>query len=393
MASSFDLDRARRDTRGCGEVIHLNNAGAALPPAPVADALYGYLRQEELQGGYEVMARRAAELEHFYSAAARLLGCAADEIAFAESATRAWSAAFYACALRPGDRILAGSAEYGSNLVALLHQARRRGVEIVWVPDDAAGQIDVAALERLVDARVRLICLTHVPSGGGLVNPAAEVGRVARAAGIPYLLDACQSLGQLPVDVEELGCDLLCGTGRKFLRGPRGSGLLYVRRALLEELEPSQLNHHAAELIGCDDYRLRPDARRFECWERSYAAQLALGLAIDYAWEWGLEAIAARVGALAAELRAGLAALDGIAVADRGRELCGIVTFSARQRPAETLARELADRGIHLAVVPPTANPVSSRLHPHPTLLRASPHYYNSEGEVERVLAVLRTLL
>ena len=265
----FDIERARRETRGCEKLVHFDNAGAALPPAPVMDALVGYLREEEEQGGYEVMARRAAELEQFYSAAARLLNCSSTEIAFTESATRAWNAAFYALNCQPGERILLGSAEYGSNLVALLHQARRVGVELVEVPDDEHGQTDPKALESLIDERVRLICLTQVPSGGGLVNPAAAVGKIARAAGIPYLLDACQALGQLPVDVEAIGCDILCGTGRKFLRGPRGTGLLYVRKSLLNQLEPAQLNHHAAELLSASEYRLRNDEiGRASCRER-----------------------------------------------------------------------------------------------------------------------------
>lgn len=389
----FDIKRARRETRGCQQRIHFNNAGAALPPIAVADALYGYLRQEELEGGYEVMARRAGELEHFYTAAARLLNCLPEEIAFADSATRAWSAAFYAFDFQPGDRILAGSAEYGSNLVALLHQQRRRGVEIVWVPDDACGQIDLAALERLIDTRVKLICLTQAPSGYGLINPAAEVGRIARAAGIPYLLDACQALGQIPVDVAAIGCDLLCGTGRKFLRAPRGTGLLYVRQALLQHLEPSQLNHHAAELQSTESYRLRPDARRFECWERSCAGQLALGVAIDYALEWGLEAIAARIGELAGELRRQLARLDGISLADQGRQQGGIVSFHAAQIGAEQLQQQLAARAIQTSCVPASANPIHSRRHPHPPLLRASLHYYNTMEEIERMVATLRALL
>ncbi len=388
--TTFDLARARRETRGCEELIHFNNAGASLPPATVADALHDYLRDEELHGGYEVMARREAELAHFYTAAARLLNCSPTEIAFAESATRAWNAAFYALDFRPGARILVGSAEYGSSLVAMLQRVRREGVEIVEVPDDAHGQVDLAALERLIDERTRLICLTQVPSGGGLVNPAAAVGQLARSAGIPYLLDACQALGQLPVDVAGIGCDLLCGTGRKFLRGPRGTGLLYIRQSLLERLEPHELNHFAAPMLSARDYRLRDDARRFETWERSYAGQLALGVAIDYALAWGLETISARIGHLAAELRRQLAPLDGVTVADRGLLQCGIVTFHARQRPALELQRLLADRGINVATVPFSANPLSSEQHPHPPLLRASLHYYNSEEEVERLVGELR---
>jgi cysteine desulfurase/selenocysteine lyase len=389
----FDVERARRETRGCEERIHFNNAGASLPPIPVADALYDYLREEEEQGGYEVMARRAAELDHFYTAAAQLLNCSADEIAFADSATRAWNAAFYAFDFQTGDRILASSAEYGSSLVALLHQAKRLGVEISWVPDDPSGQIDINSLENQIDNRVKLICLTQVPSGGGLVNPAAKVGKVAKAAGIPYLLDACQALGQMPVDVDQLGCDLLCGTGRKFLRGPRGTGLLYVRKTLLEQLEPNQLNHHAAPLLSAKNYQLRSDAKRFECWERSYAAQLALGVAIDYALAWGLGAISERVRFLATTLRQKLAGIDGVTLADQGAEQCAIVTFFAAQLPADQMQLQLALRQINTSTVPFSANPVSSEKIHRPALLRASLHYYNTVEEIECFVAELKQLL
>ena len=391
MPPAIDVDKARRETRGCETVIHFNNAGASLPPIPVADALYEYLHEEELNGGYETMARRADELANFYSAAARLLNCASSEIAFSDSATRAWSAAFYALDLQPGDRILAGCSEYGSNLVAFLHLAHKRGIEITWVPDDEHGQINVASLEQRVDSRVRLICLTHSPSGDGLVNPAAAVGQVANAAEVPYLLDACQSLGQMPIDVEQIGCDMLCGTGRKFLRGPRGTGLLYVRRSLLEQLEPSQLNHHAADLISIDAYRLRADAKRFECWERSCASQVALGVAIDYALGWGLEAINQRVGSLAAELRRRLTGVDGVTVADQGLEQSGIVTMFARQAPAEKLQQQLLSRGINTSLVPFSANPVSAKNRDLPALLRASLHYYNSLQEIDRFIAELKS--
>ena len=393
MTGGFDIARARRETRGCEQVVHFNNAGCSLPPAPVADALYAYLREEEELGGYETMARRAAELDNFYSAAARLLNCSADEIAFSDSASRAWAAAFYAFDFKPGDRILAGSSEYGSSLVALLHQAKRREIEIDWVPDDESGQIDVDALEQMIDARTRLICLTQVPSGGGLVNPAAAVGRLATANGIPCLLDACQAVGQLPLDVELLGCDILCGTGRKFLRGPRGTGLLYVSNRLLEKLEPNHINHHAAELLSTTSYRLRRDAKRFEFWERSCAGQAALGVAIDYALDWGLTAISARIDTLAERLRQDLAEIEGVTVADRGVERCGIVTFRADQLPAEELRRALAIRQINTSTVPFSANPVSTHQRATPALLRASLHYYNTLQEIERFVTQLRAVL
>ena len=216
---------------------------------------------------------------------------------------------------------------------------------------------------------------------------------MAKASNVPYLLDACQSLGQMPIDVEQIGCDMLCGTGRKFLRGPRGTGLLYVRKSLLEQLEPSQLNHHAAELISIDTYRLREDARRFECWERSCAGQVALGVAIDYALGWGLEAIKQRIGLLAAELRCRLADIDGVAVADQGVEQSGIVTLFAEQVPADSLQQQLMSRGINTSLVPFSANPVSAANRGLPPLLRASLHYYNSLQEIDRFIAELEQAL
>ncbi|PLX83779.1 MAG: aminotransferase [Desulfuromonas sp.] len=393
MGGTFDVERARRETRGCEQGIHFNNAGASLMPAPVADSLHAYLKEEEESGGYETMDRRACALDNFYAAAARLLNCTADEIAFTDSATRAWNTVFYAFDFKPGDQVLAGSAEYGSNLVAMLHRVKRTGAEIVRVPDDPHGQIDVAALERLVTPRVRLICLTHIPSGGGLINPAAAVGRVATAAGIPFLLDACQSIGQLPLDVEALGCDILCGTGRKYLRGPRGTGLLYVRKGLIDQLEPNQLNHHAAELLSDTDYRLRRDAKRFECWERHCAGQVALGVAIDYALGWGIAGIETRISTLATELRRRLADINGLTVADQGHEKCGIVTFFSDRKLAAELQGRLRERMIKTSIVPFSANPVSTTQRHLPEMIRASLHYYNTFEEIDRFVENLQQKL
>lgn len=391
--TGFDLQRARRETRGCERRLHFNNAGAALMPAPVCDAVIDYLKQEELLGGYELMEQRAAELEHFYPAAARLLNCSTTEIAFVDSATRGWSMAFYAFDFQPGDRILSGTAEYGSNLVAFLHQAQKTGVEIDIVPDDGCGQIDLDELERRINSRVRLIALTHVPSGDGLINPAAAVGAIARQANIPYLLDACQSLGQLPVDVADIGCDILCGTGRKFLRGPRGTGLLYVRHSLLDQLDPPLLNHHAATLLSADSYQLRPDAKRFECWERSCAGQLGLGIAIDYALDWGMVAIAGRIDKLATQLRNRLAEVPGVLLTDRGLEKSGIVTFSAEQLSTAAVQQGLAAEQVNVSVVPYSANPLMFARGQQTDRVRASVHYYNSEQEVERFVRILQQLV
>jgi cysteine desulfurase / selenocysteine lyase len=388
--AGIDVERARADTPGCEHVAHLNNAGAALPPAPVLEAVVEHLRREATIGGYEAATERAGRLERTYDAIAALLHCERDEIAVVENATRAWDMAFYALRFAPGDRILTTEVEYASNYIALRQVADRTGAAIEAIPDDADGQVDVDALAAMLDERVKLVSLVHVPSHGGLVNPAAAVGRLTRAAGVPLLLDACQSVGQMPIDVGALGCDMLSATGRKFLRGPRGTGFLYVRRELIERLEPPLLDLHAAEWLEDGGYRIRPDARRFENWEGNVAAKIGLGVAVDYALDRGLEHIRVRVYALAAALRERLEAIDGVTVHDLGRERCGIVTFSVAGRSARAVADALRAQRVNVSVSPRSYSRADFARRGLADIVRASVHYYNTEAELDRLIAALR---
>ena len=382
----IDVQRARRETPGCEHVTHLNNAGASLPPQPVLDAVIGHLQLEARVGGYEAHEQNEQAIGRFYGAAAELVGAGSGEIAFSSSATRAWDMAFYGFSFEPGDRILTAVAEYISNYIAYIQVANRAGVEVVPVPSDEYGQVSVDSLRRLLDERVKLIAITHVPTNGGLVNPAAEIGAVARDAGIPYLLDACQSVGQLPVDVEEIGCDLLSATGRKYLRGPRGTGFLYVRSSLLDRLEPPLLDMRAADWIEPDRYELRPDAIRFEEWEQAYAAKAGLATAIDYALGWGLDSIWQRVAALGESLRARLGDINGVTVRDLGEVRCGIVTFTVDGVEANDLKKRLSREHINVTASPRSSTLLDSRARGLPDLVRASVHYYNTEEELDRLV-------
>ena len=382
----IDVQRARRETPGCEHVTHLNNAGASLPPQPVLDAVIGHLQLEARVGGYEAHEQNEQAIGRFYGAAAELVGAVSGEIAFSSSATRAWDMAFYGFPFERGDRILTAVAEYISNYIAYIQVANRAGVEVVPVPSDEYGQVSVDSLRRLVDERVKLIAITHVPTNGGLVNPAAEIGAVARDAGIPYLLDACQSVGQLPVDVEEIGCDLLSATGRKYLRGPRGTGFLYVRSSLLDRLEPPLLDMRAADWVEPDRYELRPDAIRFEEWEQAYAAKAGLATAIDYALGWGLDSIWQRVAELGESLRAQLGEISGVTVRDLGEVRCGIVTFTVDGVEANDLKKRLSREHINVTASPRSSTLLDSRARGLPDLVRASVHYYNTEEELDRLI-------
>ncbi len=390
----FDVERARRDTPGVRRVLHLNNAGAALPPTPVLQAVQEHLDLEAAIGPYEAAEARAVELKRTYQAVARLIGCSTEEIALVENATRGWDMAFYSLDFKQGDRILTSHAEYASNYIAYQQVAGRTGAVIEVLPNDEHGQVSVDALEgALKQGRVALVGLTHIPSNGGLVNPVEAVGRLTRAAGVPFLLDACQAAGQWPLDVARIGCDMLAVTGRKFLRGPRGTGFLYVRRGLIPSLEPPLLDLHAAAVVPRGGYEIHPTARRFENWERNVAATIGLGAAVDYALGWGIEAIRERVTLLAHALRAALAEIPGITVRDLGREKCGIVTFTVEGLPPGAVQEELRTQRINVYTVGARGTPIDMEARGLSSLVRASVHYYNDQDELARVIDAIRQLV
>jgi len=390
---SLDIARLRAETPGCAHVLHLNAAGSALPTQRTLDATLGHLRLEAEIGGYEAADKARDALNGFYPSVARLIGAEEGEIAFIENATRAWDMAFYSLDFKAGDRILTCVSEYSSNYISYLQVAKKTGAEIVVVPDDKHGQIDLGALERAIDKRTKLVSISHVPTQGGLVQPAEAVGKITNDAGILYLLDACQSVGQLPVDVRSVGCDFLSMTGRKYLRGPRGTGFLYAKRATTAHIEPLLLDNHAAKWTADNAYTVRDDARRFENWERYFAGVIGLKVATDQANELGMEAIWARLRALADGLRARLETVKGVRLTDLGKVKGAIVTFAVDGRDHNELKAKLREQAINVTVSTQFSSRLDLKGRGLLNVMRASVHVYNTEEELDRFVVALATLI
>ncbi|WP_234325971.1 aminotransferase class V-fold PLP-dependent enzyme [Streptomyces sp. NRRL S-495] len=324
-------------------------------------------------------------------------------MAFAASATHAYTKALSAIDFRPGDVILTTRNDFVSNQIAFLSLRKRHGVRIVHAPDRPDGSgVDVDAMAALMRAhRPRLVAVTHVPTNSGLVQPVAEVGRHCRELDLLYLVDACQSVGQYPVDVEEIGCDLLTATCRKFLRGPRGSGFLYVSdRALAAGYEPLHIDMHGARWVAPGHYRPVATAARFEEWEFPYATVLGCAAAVRYALRVGLEPIARRTPALAGRLREQLAAVPGVRTLDRGPApaalvtfaIKGLVTFAIKGWEAEPFKAALDARGINSALSYREFAQFDFADKDVRWCLRLSPHYYNTEDEVDAVVGAVAEL-
>jgi cysteine desulfurase / selenocysteine lyase len=393
MISEHDVTRLRAETKGAKSVVHFNNAGASLPPDAVHNRVIAHLEREREIGGYEAKAEAAEEFENFYPTLAKLIGAKPAEIAFVENATRAWDMAFYSLPIGEGDEIITVEAEYASNYLAFLQVAKSRGVVIKVAQSDVHGQADVAHIEKLISSRTKLIAITHVPSQGGLINPAEEIGRIARAHGILYLLDACQSVGQLEIDVAKIGCDMLSATGRKFLRGPRGTGFLYMKEELANRIEPVMIDLHAATWTSATHFELAPGARRFENWECYYAGKLGLAEAARYAMEIGLDKIAARNQHLSGLLRRRLSEVANVSVTDLGVNRSAIVTFAVRGKDATAIHADLKQRRINTSVSPASYAQLDLPKRGHAELVRASVHYFNTDNEIEDFILALKVII
>ncbi len=388
-----EIKQIRAATRGTAYTKHFNNAGSSLPPDLVVDTVTSYLTEEATHGGYETEAKYGSQLEHVYTLIARLLNARPNEIAIVENASTAWHIAFNGIDFAKDDEVITSEMEYTSNMIGFLNLKKTHGIEIKVVPNDARGNFSMPAFEDLLTPRTKLIAITHIPSTAGNILPVEEIGKIARRHDILYLVDACQSAGQIPLDVEAIGCDMLAVTGRKYLRAPRGTGFLYVRKEVQDRLRLLFMDGHSIDWVSQENFKVREDARRFELYEKNRALVLGLGAAIDYALDLGMDRIADRIQMLAALLRRRLAAIDGVTVHDRGDRLSGIVTFSVDRMDSAIVKERLAEKKINVSIGKAVSTLVYMNRRHLDSVVRASVHYYNTEEEIESLCATVANII
>jgi selenocysteine lyase/cysteine desulfurase len=378
-------------------LIHFNNAGASIMPKAVLNSQTQHLLLESQIGGYEAAKQMQTQISDVYASVAKLINCHPDEVALVENATIGWVAAFQSIPFKKGDKILTVECEYGSNYLAYLQLQAQKGVEIEVIPSTGTGEACVATLqdilEKDIDKKIKLISVTHIPTNGGLVNPIIEIGKLARQYNVLYLVDACQTAGQLPIDVIEIGCDFLSATGRKYLRGPRGSGFLYVRKEIIEQLEPPMVDVRSARWTDLNTYTLKADATRFENWENNYAALLGLGCAIDYALDIGIENIVDKNNQLATSLRDKLSAISTVTVQDIGSEQCAIVTFSVQGVESLVIKEALQAYSINVSCSSPSSTLIDATRRNLPDLVRSSVHYFNTDQQISIFIDALNDII
>lgn len=387
-----EIQQIRAETKGTSNKIHFNNAGCSMSPDVVLKTMVDYLYEEANFGGYEVEARYNEQLDKVYDSIAQLINAEKDEIAIVENASTAWTLAFNGINFKPGDEIITCEMEYVTNLIGLVHVQKTQGVKIVLIPNDEHGNFSLQALETAISPNTKLIAVTHVPSTAGGMIPIEDIGKIARRHNILYLVDACQSAGQIPLDVKKIGCDMLSVTGRKYLRAPRGTGFLFVRKPVQDKLKLIFMDGFTTEWVSETDYKVRDDARRFEMYEKNRAITLGLGKAVDYALNIGIDRIWQRVQQLANSLRSQLTQISGITVHDFGSEQCGIVTFSLQGIESGEVKARLAQEDINVSVGLAKSTLFYMNKNHLSSVVRASVHYFNTEEEITTMCKLLETI-
>jgi len=384
----IDVDALRAATPGCNDRAFLLSAGSSLPTEATLDAVIGHLRLEAEIGGYAAADRAVDVLEQGRADLAALVGGDPDEIALVTSDSSGWVKAWWGWVVGgnvpAGSKVLVDRMCYHSHYAAL-DQTRRIGAfDIHIMPSLDDGTVDVDALR--IDDDASAVCVTMIGTHSGNVNPVERIGGLAAAAGVPMFVDGCQALGQLRLDVNELGCQVLTGTGRKFLRGPRGSGMLWVSRSIVDRFSPPGLDATSTPWTAAGGMQIGAGTRRFEEYEVSYASMVGLAAAARQALTIGSSAIEQRVVGLGEQLRTALSSIAAVQIRDTAERRCGIVTFTVSGVSSADVVAAASTAGVVVNESTATWAALDMDAKQTPTVVRASPHYFNTTLELDRLV-------
>lgn len=390
----MDVNKIREDTPGCEDKIFVNSAGSSLVPIAVAKTVSEYLAQETLYGGYHLSDQYSDEIASFYSEASKLINCKPENIAFMTSATDAYTKALSSIKLSKGDVILTTDDDYVSNFMHFYSLKNHYGIEVIRSRTFSNGDLDVEHFESLiVENKPKVVSVTFIPTNSGLVQDAYSIGDLCEQYGVIYLLDACQAVGQINVDVTELKCDFLSTTGRKFLRGPRGTGFLYVSDKILKNnYAPMYLDMRGANWVNPDKYELFGGAQRFELWEMSYALLLGLKEAIKHCNQVGLNLIQDYNSIIRDRLVGGLDSLKDVALYDKGSQRSNIVTFKKEGLTNEEIKRKLDEQNVYCSISTRSSAMFDFDKKSIEGAVRLSPHYFNTTEEMDKLIEIIDSL-
>lgn len=390
----MDIDQIRKDTPGCGDKLFLNTAGSSLMPYSVNRKIKDYLDQEEQIGGYKTEELREKEIAGFYSETAKLIGCKPKNIAFAHDATDAYAKALSSINFQKGDTIVTTDDDYASNHIQFLSLKKRHNLKIHRIKNLENGDLDLEDFLKLVKTQTpKLTAVTHVPTNSGLIQDIVAIGEICKEYNILYLVDACQSVGQIEVDVNTIQCGFLTATGRKFLRGPRGTGFLYVSDQLLEKgFEPVFIDGGGAIWTEVDKYKSFNTAQRFQTWESPYALMVGLSEAIRYANVMGIDKISAYNARLMNKLRTNLTEISDVQLFDKGSQRCNLLTFRKLGKSLERITRILDENQVYYSISNKEWGLLDYRKKGVEWTIRLSPHYFNNLDEMDRVAEIIRKI-
>lgn len=372
---------------------YFNQAAGGLMPDRVLQAVTDYMQREQALGSYVAAQQAQPQLQQLYAQLAALLHCQPTDIALTTGNTHGWCAVVGALPLQAGDRVLVTPGEWGGNYAMLLQLQARTGCVVETMPCTADGHIDLAALEAGLDARVQLIALTWVPANGSTVYDAQALGQLCARHGIPYIIDAAQALGHIPVDVQALQCDVLTAPGRKWLCGPRGTGLVYLKPGFAARLQPMTVDHVSCPITPTGPV-LRQDARMLEQSESSVALKLGLLAALDTAQAEGWAQRFAAIAERARQLRSALADVPGLSLHSLAAAPadCGIVPFTLQGHTPAQVQQALLQCHIQVAASGMGFTPLDMQARGLSAVVRASVSAHTTDADIQALVQALQTL-